>query len=278
MKRTTGFCGVLATAALVAALVPGAAFASTESQKTGDSLIAASGIGMFFQPIDYGKSAATSDEGVVRESVDDGSSEGRTRMADDADEGMRAVLASTSRESVETAGQQTPQAAPRDSLLAQGMQLQEHRADKLLAYDRALIERVGTQEKTGHTICCSAFSCAYADVVMDGTVHDHSYYTCSECTWTDWGGGGSAFRNVGSDEQVLREAYDQISSGKPTVVHVAASYGEHWIALIGYQGANDPDHLTLANFIALDPWDGSQIVAGDRFTLFGDGCQHVTER
>lgn len=152
------------------------------------------------------------------------------------------------------------------------------KTDKLLAYDSADIAAIGTQEQTGHTICCPSFSCAYADAVMDGTVHDHGYYSCSCCMWTDWGGGNSSDRYVGTDEELLREAYDQIANGRPTVIHVAASYGEHWIALIGYAGAADPDHLTLANFIALDPWDGAQIVASDRFSLYGDGCEHVSER
>lgn len=150
--------------------------------------------------------------------------------------------------------------------------------NKVLAYDRALIDQIGTQEKTGHTICCPSFSCAYADAVMDGTVHSHEYYSCSNCLWTDWGGADSSYRNVGGDEQVLREAYDQISAGKPTVVHVSASYGEHWVALIGYENATEPDHLSLSNFIALDPWDGAQINAGASFSLYGDGCQHISDR
>ena len=149
---------------------------------------------------------------------------------------------------------------------------------KILSYNRKLIEQIGTQESTGHTICCPSFSCAYADAVMDGTVHDHTYYTCSCCTWTDWGGGGSWDRCVGTDEELLREAYDQISAGKPTVIHVVANTGEHWIALIGYKNAKDPDHLTLANFIALDPWDGAQIDAAKRYSLYGDGCEHISDR
>ena len=156
--------------------------------------------------------------------------------------------------------------------------LKSEATDKVLAYDRSLIDRIGTQEKTGHTICCPSFSCAYGDAVLDGAVHDHSYYTCSCCTWTDWGGGGSSDRCVGTTEQLLREAYDQISKGKPTVIHVAGASGEHWICLIGYQGAKDPDHLQLSNFIALDPWDGAQITATDRYQLYGDGCEHISER
>ena len=77
---------------------------------------------------------------------------------------------------------------------------------------------------------------------------------------------------------ITREAYDQISAGRPTVIHVSYGYGEHWIALIGYQNASDPDHLSLDNFIALDPWDGAQITASDRFSLYGDGCEHISER
>ena len=147
-----------------------------------------------------------------------------------------------------------------------------------ISYDPSLIQAIGTQESTGHTICCPSFSCAYADAVLDGTVNDHSYYTCSCCTWTDWGGGNSSFRSVGTDEELLREAYDQISQGRPTVIHVAGGSGEHWIALIGYQNVEDPDHLTLDNFIALDPWDGAQIVASDKYSLYGDGCEHISDR
>ena len=151
-------------------------------------------------------------------------------------------------------------------------------SEKILEYDPADIEAIGTQESTGHSICCPSFSCAYADAVMDGTVNDHSYYTCSCCTWTDWGGGESSFRCVGTDQELLREAYDQIAAGRPTVIHVAYGYGEHWIALIGYTGVDDPDALTLDNFIALDPWDGAQIIASERYSLYGDGCEHISDR
>ena len=148
----------------------------------------------------------------------------------------------------------------------------------VLPYDPADIVAIGNQNESGHTICCPSYACAYADAVLDGTVNDHSYYTCSCCTWQDWGGGNSSYRCVGTDEEVLREAYDQISSGKPVVTHVSWEYGEHWIALIGYQNVTDPDHLTLDNFIALNPSDGAQIVASSGYTLYGDGCQHVSER
>ncbi|MBR3181758.1 MAG: hypothetical protein IKF56_03850 [Eggerthellaceae bacterium] len=149
---------------------------------------------------------------------------------------------------------------------------------QILPYDFTDIKAIGTQEDSGHDICCPSFACAYADAVLDGTVNDHEYYTCSNCTWTDWGGGDSSDRFVGSDEQLLREAYDQISAGKPTVIHVAGSSDEHWITLIGYKDAVDPDHLTLSNFIALDPWDGTRLNAGSKYSLYGDGCEHVSSR
>ena len=151
-------------------------------------------------------------------------------------------------------------------------------ANLVLKYDLADIAAIGNQNESGHTICCPSFACAYADAVLDGTVHDHDYYTCSCCSWTDWGGGNSSYRCVGTDEEVLREAYDQIKSGKPVVTHVSWEYGEHWIALIGYRNVEDPNHLTLDNFIALNPSDGAQIVASDGYALYGDGCQHVSER
>ena len=152
-------------------------------------------------------------------------------------------------------------------------------AEKVLEYDRSAIDQIGTQEQTGHTICCPSFSCAYGDAVLDGTIHDHSYYTCSCCTWNDWGAGASVNRYVGSSEELLREAYDQISDGKPTVIHVAGyGSGEHWICLIGYKNAENPDSLSLDNFIALDPWDGAEITASERYSLYGDGCEHISSR
>ena len=154
----------------------------------------------------------------------------------------------------------------------------ESKANKVLSYDPADIAAIGNQNESGHTICCPSYACAYADADLDGTVNDHSYYTCSCCTWQDWGGGGSSYRCVGTDEDVLREAYDQISAGKPVVTHVSWEWGEHWIALIGYQNVEDPDHLTLDNFIALNPSDGAQIVASSGYALYGDGCQHVSDR
>lgn len=150
---------------------------------------------------------------------------------------------------------------------------------KVLAYNREDIDAIGCQNESGHTTCCPSFSCAYADAVLDGTVNDHSYYVCYSCCWTDWGGGGSWDRSVGGDEDVLREAYYQISAGKPTVVHVRGEYTSgHWIALIGFVDAVDPDHLDLSNFIALDPTDGQQINAAERYVLYGDGLQHISER
>lgn len=150
--------------------------------------------------------------------------------------------------------------------------------DKMLVYDPALIKAIGTQESTGHTICCCEFACAYGDAVIDGTVNDHAYYGCGNCLWPDWGGGDSSYRSVGeTDDDVLREAYDQIADGKPTVIHVVGT-GEHWISLIGYTGVTDPNDLTLDNFVALDPWDGMQVIAGSRYTLYGDNCEHISER
>lgn len=150
--------------------------------------------------------------------------------------------------------------------------------EKLLNVNQAALDAIGTQASTGHSICCPSFSCAFADAVLDGTINDHSYYGCGNCVWTDWGGGNSFDRDLGSDAALLREAYDQISAGRPTVVHVAASYGEHWICLIGYTGVTDANNLELSNFICIDPWDGTQQNAGDRFTLYGDNCEHISSR
>ena len=151
------------------------------------------------------------------------------------------------------------------------------RVDKRLDYDPALIAAVGNQETSGHWICCPGFACAYGDAILTGQVNDHARYGCGCCTWPGWGGGNSSFRSLGTDAALLREAYDEIAAGRPTVIHVMGAFNEHWICLMGYQGAQDPDNLALDNFIALDPVDGAEIVASDRYALYGDACEHVSD-
>ncbi len=160
--------------------------------------------------------------------------------------------------------------------LVQAEQRAQASRNKTLEYDPALIAAVGTQSSTGHTICCPGFACAYGDAIISGIANPHSTYGCGNCLWPGWGGGNSSFRSLGSDAALLKEAHDEILAGHPTVIHVSASYGEHWITLIGYQNAEDPEALSLDNFIALDPWDGSTLIAGDRFRLYGDHCEHVS--
>lgn len=150
-------------------------------------------------------------------------------------------------------------------------------ANRTLSYDPALIAAIGSQSSTGHWICCPGFSCAYGDAIIHGIANSHASYGCGCCTWPGWGGGNSSFRSLGSDQALLREAYDSISSGKPTVIHVAGASGEHWICLMGYRDVQDPDNLSLGNFIALDPVDGAQIIASDRYALYGDACEHVSD-
>lgn len=151
------------------------------------------------------------------------------------------------------------------------------RREHILSYDRSLIQAIGTQESTGHGSCCPCFSCAYGDAVIYGVANSHQSYGCGMCRWPGWGGGGSSFRSLGTDQALLREAYDSIQAGKPTVVHVTSGSGQHWICLIGYKNVADPNNLTLENFVALDPWDGAEFVASDRYRLYGDHCEHVSD-
>ena len=151
------------------------------------------------------------------------------------------------------------------------------RTDKVFAYDPALIAAIGNQSAGGHAVCCPGYACAYGDAVLTGKANDHAAYGCGCCTWPGWGGGNSSFRSLGSDAALLREAYDEIAAGRPTVAHVSGPYGEHWICLIGYRDAQDPDALTLDNFVALDPANGQEVVASYHYVPYGDACQHVSD-
>ncbi|MEG1746760.1 MAG: hypothetical protein RR955_06440, partial [Raoultibacter sp.] len=100
--------------------------------------------------------------------------------------------------------------------LAEAQEAQRARAaasDKTLACNPTLLAAIGTQETTGHSICCSTFACAYGDAFVTATANDHTMYGCGCCTWPGWGGGDSSFRDLGSSNALLREAYDQIASG-----------------------------------------------------------------
>ncbi len=149
--------------------------------------------------------------------------------------------------------------------------------DKRLTYDPALIEAVGNQTDDGHWGCCPGYSCAYGDAIITGRAIDHSAYSCRCCTWPGWGGGDSSFRSLGSNQALLREAYDEIAAGRPTVVHVAGPSGEHWICLMGYRGVEDADALSLDSFLAIDPVSGAEIAASDGYALYGDFCEHVSD-
>lgn len=149
--------------------------------------------------------------------------------------------------------------------------------DKRLEYDPALIEVIGNQTADGHWGCCPGYSCAYGDAIITGQATDHSAYTCHCCTWPGWGGGNSSFRSLGSNAALLGEAYSEIAAGRPTVIHVAGSSGEHWICLMGYRDVEDAGNLSLDNFYALDPVTGSEIVASDGYVLYGDFCEHVSD-
>lgn len=150
--------------------------------------------------------------------------------------------------------------------------------EKLLSYDPALIAAIGNQRNGGHSICCPGYACAYGDAIILGEAIDHSAYGCGTCTWPNWGGGNSSFRSLGSNEALLREAYNEIAAGRPTVIHVSGPYGEHWITLIGYHDVDDPDNLDLSNFTALDPADGNEIDPSGKYVLYGDFCEHVSSR
>ena len=146
-----------------------------------------------------------------------------------------------------------------------------------LSYDPALIAAVGNQEASGHWGCCPSYACAYGDAILYGTATSHTYYGCKCCTWPGWGGGDSSFRSLGSDAALLKEAYDSIAAGAPTVIHVRNASTEHWVCLIGYRNVVDPESLSLDNFIALDPVDGAEFVVSERYWLYGDACEHVSE-
>ena len=151
--------------------------------------------------------------------------------------------------------------------------------DKRLDDDPALIAAIGNQstQDNSYIICCPAYACAYGDAILTGQANDH---------------GATGLRllhvaRLGRRQFVVplarlrrgfaaRGLLDEIAAGRPTV-HVAGPDGEHWICLMGYQGVEDPDALSLDNFIALDPANGLEVTASYRYAPYGDACEHVSD-
>ena len=157
---------------------------------------------------------------------------------------------------------------------------------RILSYDQSKIDALGIQ-CDAWSGACLGYAAAYCEIVATGKAW----------SWTDFdGNGGSAGesgfygRNMTSEfdcyqtydqQSTLRRLYDSIDAGHPCIVYVTTTSGnQHWVAVIGYEGVDDPGNLKLSNFVMLDSnyaFDCEPALLSERgYTLrFGDTFGNV---
>lgn len=105
---------------------------------------------------------------------------------------------------------------------------------------------------------CGAYCTAYARSFVDNRTRYASEFWHGNLAY--WTGGWS--RAVGSDAQMLSAAKSALDNGKPCVVTVNSSYGQHYVLAIYYTGSGTGTN----DFVVIDPWNG-QIKSLANYTL-----------
>ncbi|MEG2596294.1 MAG: DUF4214 domain-containing protein [Ruthenibacterium sp.] len=131
-----------------------------------------------------------------------------------------------------------------------------------LVHDLNLIQTIGRQKPQ----MCSAYSLAYCRSILDGVANDPAIYWKNGvgAMW-GWGNYKKLFTAT-TRQDVLRRAYDEITAGKPVILHVNGNgsrlfyasdgrytSGHHYIMLMAYKTSADPNYLTESDFYGYDP-------------------------
>ena len=131
-----------------------------------------------------------------------------------------------------------------------------------LVYNIDLIKAIGRQKP----LMCSAYALAYCRAILDGVANNPDIYWKNGvgAMW-NWGNYKKIFTTT-TRQDTLRRAYDEITAGKPVILHVNGNGsrlyyasdgrytdGHHYIALMAYKTTADPNHLTESDFYGYDP-------------------------
>ena len=86
-------------------------------------------------------------------------------------------------------------------------------------------------------------------------------------TWAQWSLEGGSGRGFDSDELLMARMKAEIDAGRPCVLHVAYSGGQHWLLFYRYTD----DGTEFGDFISADPWDGDcERFDGNGYTVYPD--------
>ena len=164
---------------------------------------------------------------------------------------------------------------------ASAAQLEEVHGISVLSFDKAQILSIGNQTAGK----CSLYTLRYARTILDGKTCSGSGMWSNGAVWSAAGYTGWS----GSLSQCLTKLYEELSSGRPVIVHLknttvsgvskhanrvttfeyhltgkgwqqvnyphiatSSTYG-HWVCVVGIDLAADPSHLKESDFYALDP-------------------------
>ncbi|MEF9970592.1 MAG: DUF4214 domain-containing protein [Ruthenibacterium sp.] len=131
-----------------------------------------------------------------------------------------------------------------------------------LVYDINLIKSIGRQKP----LMCSAYALAYCRAILDGKANNPDIYWKNGvgAMW-NWGNYKKIFSTT-TRQDTLRRAYDEITSGKPVILHVNGNgsrlyyaadgrytNGHHYVALMAYKTTADPNNLSESDFYGYDP-------------------------
>lgn len=118
-----------------------------------------------------------------------------------------------------------------------------------------VVNRVGCQTRKAYSNwdwMCGAYCVAYARSYLDNNTRYASEFWINN-VGANWGAGGGSSSKCGNDSQVLASAKNSLDKGRPCVVTVNSSYGQHYVLAIYYSGSGSQ----ISDFVVVDPWNGA---------------------
>lgn len=132
-------------------------------------------------------------------------------------------------------------------------------SSKTLYLNADLLTKVGTQP--AYTYTCACYALAYCRTMLDNSVHYYSEYNRygadqynASCVW---GWGDYSTKAASNRAGVFKACYDSINNDRPIIIHLNHSkYGQHWVAVVGYQNVSDVNSMTESNLLVIDSIHG----------------------
>lgn len=115
---------------------------------------------------------------------------------------------------------------------------------------------------------CGAYCTAYARSYIDNNIRYAGDFWCAQ--GAKWGAGGGRSMKLGSNDQMLSQAKASLDNGRPCVLTVNSSYGQHYVLAIYYNGSGS----STGDFVVVDPWNGAIKSLGN-YTLHNSNKQVV---